>query len=282
MGRAQLALLLVVAVFATSVEAQTGRRPARQTQTKAKAKAKTKTDVRAIVIDHTRIKEAARTSPATLEKIGETSFYFAHASVGGNMLKGLKALNKEDPKRFPLKATEAGKHRDGPFEGGVVYEDNRGNPGWRGKVDHFQKNVDDRWHGKGLVALDKFCYVDPDADADVYLETMAALMKRHPDTVIVLATIPLRAGEDRNNVRRQTFNEQVRQFTRERNGVLFDIADIESHDPNGRPLNFGDAETPTLYDDYTNDGGHLNAQGARQVALGFYALIAALAERDEN
>ncbi len=277
MRRAPVVSVLVVTLFTTSsmVEAQTGRGTAR-TRTSAAAKAPS----RAIVIDHRQIEKAAPLSPAARAKLGQTSIYFAHASVGGNMLKGLNALHKEDPERYPLTARGAGKGLRGSPEGGVVYEDNRGNPGWRGKVDHFRRNVDESWHGPGIVALDKFCYVDPDADAGVYLETMGDLMRRHPDTVIVLATIPLRAGEDRNNIRRQTFNEQVRRFAQERGGVVFDIADIQAHDPNGRPVVFGSAATPTLFEGYTHDGGHLNAEGSRRVALGFYSLIAALAERD--
>lgn len=272
MRRSPIAAVLIVAVFATAAEAQSGRRSSR-----TRAKSAAKAEARAIVIDHTRVDEGARIAPATREKIGRTAFYFAHASVGGNILKGLAALHKEDPQRFPLTARDA---RGGPSEGGVVYQDNRGNPGWRGKVEHFRRSVDERWHGPGLIALDKFCYVDPDADVDVYLESMADLSRRHPETVFVLATIPLRSGADRNNVRRQVFNEQVRRFARERGGVLLDIADIEAHDPTGRPLVSGDGAVPTLFDGYTNDGGHLNPEGARRVALGFYALAAALAERD--
>lgn len=279
MGRFGIVGALIVALFATTADAQTGRGPSR-TRTQVKKSVTGQAPTRAIVIDHERIAGAAQVSPATREKLARTSFYFAHASVGGNMLKGLKALNKENPQQYPLVARDAGNGPGGSFEGGVVYQDNRGNPGWRGKIDHFRQRVDGGWNGAGLVVLDKFCYVDPDADPGVYLQTMSDLERRHPDTVVVYATIPLKSGEDRNNTRRQAFNEQVRRFVRERGGVLFDIADIEAHDPAGRAIVFGSNATPTLYDAYTHDGGHLNAQGARRVALGFYALAAELAKRD--
>lgn len=279
MGRFGIVGVLIVAVFATTAEAQSGRRSSR-TRVQTKKGTNVRDQTRAIVIDHASIEGAARVSPATLAKIDRTAFYFAHASVGGNMLKGLAALRKEDPQRYPLVARDAGKGPDGRFEGGVVYQDDRGNPGWRGKVDHFHRSVDEGWHGPGLVVLDKFCYIDPDAAPDVYLQSMADLERKHPDTVVVYATIPLVSGEDANNVKRQAFNEQVRRFVRDRGGVLFDIADIEAHDPAGHPRVFGNDATPALCDAYTNDGGHLNDQGARRVALGFYALAAGLAERD--
>jgi hypothetical protein len=279
MGRFGIVGVLIVAVVATTADAQSGRGSSRS---RAQAKKGTvgPASTRAIVIDHASIAGAAQVTPATREKLSRTAFYFAHASVGGNMLSGLDALNKENPQRYPLVARSAGKGPEGRFEGGVVYQDDRGNPGWRGKVDHFRKRVDEAWNGPGLVVLDKFCYIDPDADAGVYLQSMSDLERRHPDTVVVYATVPLVGGEDRNNVKRQAFNEQVRRFVRERGGVLFDIADIEAHDPAGRPRVFGADATPALYDAYTNDGGHLNAEGARRVALGFYALAAELAQRD--
>lgn len=281
MGRFGIVGALIVGLFATVAEGQSGRGAGKgRTQAKKAAKIEAQAPHRAIVIDHASVSAAAQVSPATLEKLGRTAFYFAHASVGGNMLGGLAALNKENPQRYPLVARDAGKDPAGPFKGGVVYQDDRGNPGWRGKVDHFRKRVDEGWHGPGLVVLDKFCYIDPDADPDVYLQSMAELESRHPDTVVVYATIPLVGGEDRNNLKRQAFNEQVRRFVRDRGGVLFDIADIEAHDPAGQPRVFGNEATPALCEDYTNDGGHLNDQGARRVALGFYALAAGLAKRD--
>jgi hypothetical protein len=57
--------------------------------------------------------------------------------------------------------------------------------------------------------------------------------------------------------------------------VLLDIADIEAHDPTGRPRTYGDG-LQKLCPSYTSDGGHLNKEGSKRVALGFYALVAAL------
>ncbi len=69
-------------------------------------------------------------------------------------------------------------------------------------------------------------------DIDTYLELMDALEKEYPGVIFIYMTGHLDGtGEHGNlNVR----NSQIRDFCRTNNKILFDFADIESYDPDGR------------------------------------------------
>ena len=85
-------------------------------------------------------------------------------------------------------------------------------------------------------------------------------------------------GSDSANIRRNAYNELVRAACASGGAILYDIADIEAHDPAGNEHTFssGGRVYQRLYDGYTGDGGHLNNLGAMQVARGWYAVAALL------
>ena len=47
----------------------------------------------AVVIDHNSVNAVSSYSQGTMDKIGDLNYFFAHASVGGNMVSGLSALH---------------------------------------------------------------------------------------------------------------------------------------------------------------------------------------------
>ena len=94
----------------------------------------------------------------------------------------------------------------------------------------------------------------------------------YPDKTIIWWTIPLTSG---GNPGADRFNELVRQYAREHGKVLFDIADIEAHDPDGNYLT-NPAGDEILFAGYTEDGGHLNWPGRIRVAQAFWVLLARL------
>jgi hypothetical protein len=164
-----------------------------------------------VVIDQARVDELLRSSRALGEASRHVTILFGHASVGGNILGGLTALHDEDRERFPLKVRDGGTLPDpSGSEQGIVYGYSRGNPGWRGKIDAFRKSVQLGWHDRRLIAIDKFCYIDQDADATEYIWSMVDLERQHPETTFVYATMPLTTGEDQANLQRIVFNEKVR------------------------------------------------------------------------
>ncbi len=90
------------------------------------------------------------------------------------------------------------------------------------------------WCGQVSSATDK--------DIETYLNLMNELENEFPEVVFVHMTGHLDGtGKNGNlNVR----NDQIRQYCRENNKVLYDFADIESHDPDGR----------YLLEEYADDG----------------------------
>jgi hypothetical protein len=227
----------------------------------------------AIVIDYDACKEVPGYTQARMNAIAHVSYYFEHASVGGNMVDGLNSLHSGSSTFYQL-TTESSSSTPGSTTGGVVYEYARGNPGWQTKVDDFTADIAN-WAGHTDFAMTKFCFIDQDADASYYLNAMAAIESDYAGTHFVYMTMPLTTGEDADNIDRNEFNTAVRQWVTANDKILFDVADIEAHNPSGVEQTFTDSGNvyQKLYSGYTTDGGHLDVTaGAELAALGFYAL----------
>jgi hypothetical protein len=239
------------------------------------------------VVDHTRVDGVALLPQATMDGIGKQRWFFTHASVGENMISGMNALHTAAPVRYQLGTSFVGynsgqQQADAPgtTTPGMIYECARGNPGWSSKLTIFDNSVRvSGWHSGSVdIVLDKFCYIDEHASATSYLNQMTALEADFPDTTLVYLTMPLMTGADLDSVLRNEYNNAVRQYSVANGKLLFDIADIEAHAPDGTPSTF-DLSGKTyqkLYSGYTTDGGHLNAAGQERVALGWYATAAAI------
>ena len=222
------------------------------------------------------------TYPASLmAQVGQLKWYFAHASVGANMVDGIADLRGANSNYYRLQSLSATADPPIATQPGTVNEHQRGNPGWRAKIDQFHACVSNGWRFPLVnIAMNKLCYIDQNVSLRYYLSSMTNLESLYPKTVFVYATIPLMASADGDNYLRNRFNERLREWTRNKGRVLFDIADIEAHDSTGAPCTFTarGRTCQRLSDDYTTDGGHLNTTGRQMVARGFYALAAALVE----
>jgi hypothetical protein len=242
----------------------------------------------AIVIDHNSIAALDTVAQTTLDAVvSQLNFFFAHASVGGNLMDGIAGLSAHDPTRYKLTVVPSDVTPPSTLLKGRIYEYDRGNPGWQAKVDEFADALANGWGNRASVVLNKFCFIDPDVSLQYYAisnsagTAMSQLESLYPSATFVYMTIPLTTDSDSDNILRNTFNAQLRNWTRANNKVLFDIADIESHDPDGTAQTFtSDGHAyEMLYGEYSSDGGHLNDSGAQRAALGFYALGAALLAR---
>ncbi len=235
------------------------------------------------IIGHLNVDEVAAIPQSTMDMVASQSWYFAHASVGGNIIGGLNALMQAHPDRYQLSIYAVDDFASPPADpqDGVVYDNYRGNPDWQDKILWFEdavRNLD--WREPNVnVAMNKLCYIDAYADAETYLNSMSSLANEFPETQFVYTTIPLTTAETMGSVLRANFNQLVREYCENNGCILFDLADIESHDPDGNPVTFtfDGVQYPLLYEGYTVDGGHLNASGAERVALGWYAVAAAIA-----
>lgn len=241
------------------------------------------------VVDHRHLAAVASLPQSVVDEIGSQRWLFTHASVGGNMIEGLADLHALDAQHYPLVTQsvgfDAGLNRaEAPPATtlpGTVYECPRGNPVWSEKVAIFDNSVRlAGWHlPKVNAVMDKFCYIDPDADAASTTASMAALREAYPTTAFVYTTMPLTTGEDAENVQRNQYNRAVRLHCASTGAVLYDLADMEAYDPSGVAQTFLSAGQTyqKLYDGYTDDGGHLNVTGRQRVATGWYAVAAVLA-----
>jgi hypothetical protein len=242
------------------------------------------------VIDHDDVATVSSFSQTTMNLIGQQKWFFAHASVGSNMIDGINSLHSSNPTRYPLRSASVAyndsvKRANNPpasTVAGTIYECGRGNPGWEQKTTIFDNSVRfGGWCDTAVDAvMDKFCYIDPDANATTYLSKMAALETSYPNTVVVYMTIPLTTSTDNSNVLRNQFNQAVRTYCINNAKLLFDIADMEAYSPSGIQSTFlsGGNTYQKLYSGYTGDGGHLNTAGAQQIALGWYATAANVPE----
>lgn len=238
---------------------------------------------KSIHIGYAECLSATNCPKAIYEKIGQLKWYFAHASVGANMMDGITDLHAMDKELYRFQGVSAQKTPPASTQVGVIYEHNRGNPGWKAKFDGFESCVSNGWHYPAInIAMSKLCYIDQHASFKYYLHSMTNLETAFPETIIVYTTMPLMTGADADNFLRNAFNERVREWTRQNGRVLFDIADIEAHDPNGKLCTFQyrNKTYQKLCDSYTKDGGHLNETGRQLVAKGFYALAAALIDKE--
>lgn len=242
----------------------------------------------AAIIGHADVDGVPALPQSTLTAIGQQTWLFTHASVGANMIEGMQALHNNDTNRYRLTTDLYGDGSSvspppGTTAPGTIYDAPRGNPGWQAKFNIFDAAVRTLgWRSPKLaIAMDKLCYIDQDANPTNYIALMAALERDFPATIFVYTTMPLESDGSANwaNILRTDYNNYVRAHCQANNRLLFDIADIESHDPAGNAITFTNAGKvyQRLYSGYTTDGGHLNALGEQRVALGWYATAAAIA-----
>lgn len=238
-----------------------------------------------------------------LRKLAQRRIFFAHQSVGGNILEGLQqAAVSSGVNLRVVEAPAAG----APAAPGTVLHALVGDNGQPDrKLDDFERLLDGGLAAQVDVALVKFCYVDVDARTDVrplferYLSRLAALRARHPGVTFVHVTVPITVvqsgprawvkrvlgrapwGHD-DNVRREAFNALLRQEYAGKE-PLFDLAEVEATRPDGRRETYEANGTaiPRLVGAYTDDGGHLNAAGRAHVASAFAAFLASLSAAPE-
>ena len=217
-----------------------------------------------------------------LEQVARLKWYFTHASVGVNLMEGLADLHQLAPATYQLQPVTANQTPPAETRAGAIYEHNRGNPGWKAKFDGFDSCVSNGWRFPTVnIAINKLCYIDQTASLRYYLNSMTNLEAAYPQTVFVYVTMPLTTAQDSENHLRNLFNNRLRDWCRANGRVLFDLADIEAHNPEGAACSFtySGKVCQRLCDGYTTDGGHLNPSGRQLVARGFYALGAAVLDR---
>jgi hypothetical protein len=224
------------------------------------------------------------TDRAALQRAADTRVFFAHQSVGGNVLKGIVALFEDAGLPPPLLVdTEGGVV---PAEGGYIAHGRVGRNGEPlDKLRDFEATLREGTLADVDVALLKFCYADVKEHTDTqalfreYQETLLLLERRLPDVVFLHTTVPLTVDEPEDNAARMTYNSRVREAYAD-SGRLWDLAAIESTTLDGQRVGgvVSSHAFESLHSAYSTDGGHLNDQGARLAAAALLRMVAQDAE----
>lgn len=270
-----------------------------------------------IVVDHT--------SVALFESIPETYLTAAHnlnmlwldQSVGGNIDDGLVCLSYASDEAAPSRCKKY--THQVPAYSVPPSEVNWAHPGGYNRSNwvyqFFPGNCSDYWYNVTAcfistpitgyaVASFQFSYLqvqagssisgfflDNPTKADVY--DLAAYEAAHPGVTVIYWTTSLARGI--GSAESEAFNAQMRAYAAANNKILFDVADIESHDVAGLPcydnrdgIAYQSENYPNdgldyaaICQQYTSevDGGHLGSvsAGKIRIAKAFWVLMARIA-----
>lgn len=207
----------------------------------------------ALIVDHNFVAIDHIPPAAFMQAQAKLKVAYGHTSHGSQAVAGMNALRKKDPALFafgPQGSEKSLSFRDTTPRGDL------GNPDrttWATRTREFLKGEgSDRnvivWSWCGQVSNAR------ESDINTYLTLMSELEKEFPAVTFVYMTGHLDGSGEKGNLNLR--NEQIRRFCREKNKVLFDFADIESFDPDGKTnfmlLNANDAC------DYFRDGQKRN------------------------
>jgi hypothetical protein len=239
-----------------------------------------------VIVDHTCV-DATKIPKTHLDAVRTLDLFFCHASVGMGMMSGLRSLARTDPVRYTL--TQAGLGAPATWfdanngiidDGGWGGMGGNGNP--LGKIKGFEELIKNKGYGaRADVAFMKFCYLDFGPQTNVtavwtaYRDTFLSLEAAYPKVTFVRVTAALNALGTEGN-KRAEFNKSLRDYCRSQRKVLFDLAAIESHDPDGH-LARDDHGNETIYAGYTDDNGHLSSVGRERMAKALWWLFARVA-----
>ncbi len=232
-----------------------------------------------------------RVSESCWSELRSKHIYFAHQSVGSNILTGMREVLQQCPS-IALPITTYRDDSPSFALPGLVQGPAGANGSPQNKIDGFVELLSSA-RGDGVdIALLKLCYADIGKSTDAvalfrqYAHAMDTLQAKRPNMRIVHCTIPLRSpasgvkaqikklvgsGNDGVNAVRGRFNELMR--ARYKASVLFDVAQVESIKSDGSActVSVSGRDWPALAAEYTDDGGHLNHAGqivaARELLL---------------
>ena len=240
-------------------------------------------------------KSIGEVPPAKWEELAKKKFYFAHQSVGYNIVDGLKQVLKTHPE---IKITIVEGTALTVFEQPVfAHAKNGQNRKPLNKIDSFANTLETGVGAKADIAFLKLCYVDVTAETDItplfaaYKKAVNRLQEEYPELTIIHFTVPLCVTEKTwktrvklligkepweltDNVQRNKYNELLRREYGA-TGNLFDVALLEATKPDGSSQSFEykGKSYAALYPEYSSDGSHLNSAGSRMIAENFLLFL---------
>ncbi len=277
----------------------------------------TRTFTQSILVDHNSIEDFIKIPQYYKEKAGAMTMLFMDRSVGGNISSYLDCLSKS----WSVAPSYCKKfqHRDSfynvdPKE--VYWEGIWDRNNWRYEywpnacsedVQCFLDFMAPRMDSFEVMGC-QFSYLavtpgshlaDPGTGffgskiSRNHASVLANFSIQNPDKKIIWWTTSLARGI--GTPESEAFNQQMRDFTLKNQFILFDVADILSHDPQGKPcfdnrdgIDYFDEKNPddslnipAICPQYTTEteGGHLGSisAGGIRVAKAFWVLMARIA-----
>ncbi|MCP4600780.1 MAG: hypothetical protein GY847_09650 [Proteobacteria bacterium] len=222
--------------------------------------------------DHTTLNVDAF-SQEELDAARALRFTLNHASVGGNLLEGIHALESSNESRYSIPNWDFNKIGNTPDTG----YDYKTVHLW--KIKEFEERVDAQANDFDVLGM-KFCWNEGwYVEFEPYKTAMLALEEKYPSKIFMWWTVPLLSIEPQGNENAEVFNNLVREYCANNDKPLYDVADITSHDPSGNPVTQGGIEW--LYSGYTTDGGHIDTTvGKSRIANAFWHLMVQIANGD--
>lgn len=287
-------LLVIVALLFSVVILSTRAEGKQLTRTPAipAAPALTATPAPAVVINHDTV-NAALIPQSYLDLAAQKSAVFDHHSIGGNIMTGMGTLQSQNPARYSFVSQFAPPgnwyttHHGTGINIGEYQDGDNYYP--ETKIAGFDNTIRSGIGNVANIALMKFCFLDIYDDAanglttwNSYRTMMTNLMATYPNTMFVWVTDPLEQALSPAYVNREKsiFNNALRQYVQANGGYLYDLADIESHDPNGN-LVVDSQGYEALYSGYAQtQDHHLNSAGQQRTASAFWWLFASLSGWD--
>ena len=205
-----------------------------------------------VIIDHTctdirRIPTDYITKSKSLFKVA-----YGHTSHGSQIVSGMTALSKSNPGLFTFGrgSGESLSLLDATPPGDL------GNPDRRTWADRTREFLNGNGQDRNLILWSWCGQVSraSEKDIQVYLDLMGGLEKEFPKVKFVYMTGHLDGSGKSGNLNQR--NEQIREFCRKNNKILFDFADIESFDPDGKQ-NYMELDAKDSCD-YKGDGATRN------------------------
>lgn len=150
--------------------------------------------------------------------------WYGHTSHGSQITAGMQAMNRE-----PFL------HNRNGSGGALRYEETGGDLGHNGD-DDWERSTRNYLEGGGKANVIMWSWCGGCSDNNPegvrrYLEGMNRLERDYPGRIFIYMTGHLDGSGADGNLHK--VNEQIRQYCRANGKVLFDFADIESHDPSG-------------------------------------------------
>ena len=211
--------------------------------------------------------------------------------MGGNIVAGIKRISSIDIRTAynqPDRDDQSLRTAIEQLAGGPAFvEHDIGSDGQPfDKIASFERFMNDIIRDNVEIAFFKFCYMDIDARTDInaliaaYKAAMDRLHARFPNVIIAHVTVPLYSrAASFDNSRREQFSDWLRETY---NGMVFDLAVIESIDSGGNAAISHDNVTIAMAGEWTDDGGHLNEAGQNRIAGALIGFLAQLKKSECN